>query len=494
MGLKLFRMTVSGVILSLALFSCSNENSASTKNNNSANNTTVIKSQWTPKSGTQATVRVIDENDKPIVNASVLVGQELNNPFADNLIKTNKDGVAVIPAAWTSEAAVTVDAAKYVRQTLLDLPPGDLTIRMSLAADASPTTLQGEITGLPVVNGDKQIDFALVMPAFSRLDMLNFSLDLAISPITETISVANRNVETPSNLSLPTQSERYLLFNVTLSKPTYHLTVPYKGRKTFYAASGRFPFKPVVDGLNNNQSFYDLINQFSITGGSLRDADLNSSTVNLNIPSAELTFSGSVNVKPPSFKNDEALVIVSTSEVAKSLVPTDIKRATSGQTIQLNTMAGKPVYVVSALKRQSEMNIDAVGADRLSASILPSDKYSSTLLPLIENPSVRQNNGFELTLPNQPTLPAKLNPLATTVVISDVVQTDAKTKNYIRRWEIAALKWKNKIQLPNFPLNDMQSRKKVEVNYIASASTSSVRLDDDIIKSTTHVTHASTEF
>lgn len=454
----------------------------------------VIKSQWNPMAGSRAMIRVIDENDQPIINASILIGQSVDNPFSGNLLKTNKDGIATAPTDWTNSASVTVDASKYVRQTYVDLPPGDLTVRMSLASDATLTTIQGQITELPVVNGDKLIDYALIMPAFNRSDMLNFSLDLAISPISETISVANRNVDVPTNLSLPTQTERYLLFNVTLTKPVYHLSVPFKGRKTFYAASGRFPFKPVVDGLNSDQSFYDLINEFSITGGSLRDVNLNAPVVNLDIPAAELKFTNKVNLKAPTFKNDEAVVMVAAIEATQSYIPTDIKRVSSGQSIQLNNLAEKPTYIVSALKRQSEIKSDSVGSDRLSASILQSSNYNSLMLPLVENPEIRKNSGYEVTLPQPPSLPSSLNALATTVVISDILQVDAKTKNYIRRWEIVGLNWQKKFQLPNWPLNDPQNKKRFEINFIASNIKASVRLDDDIIKSTTHISHASSEY
>ena len=479
-----------GLVFSLIITSCSQENSRTPDKSSNQ----IIKFQWSPTATAQATIRVINENNLPVADASILIGQAIDNPFSGNLVKTNKDGLALAPTAWTNPTSVTIDATKYVRQTLLDLPPGDLIIKMYTSLDASVTTLQGNITGLPVVDGDKQIDYALVMPAFSRLDMLNFSLDLAISPINETISVANRSVEVPINLSLPTQVERYLLFNVTLSKPTYHLNVPFKGKKTFYAASGRFPFKPVVDGLNNNKSFYDLINEFSITGGTLREVNLNSNVVNLDIPAAELQFTGKTNIKAPSFKNDEAVIMVATSDAAQSLIPTDIKRVTSGQSIELNSLSNKPTYIVSALKRQSEMNSDTVGANRLSASFLTTKNYSSTLLPLVENPSVRQNSGYEVTLPNPPTLPSQLNALATTVVISDIVQVDAKTKNYVPRWEIVGLNWQKKVQLPNWPMSNPNNKKRFEINYIASNLKSSVRIDDDIIKSTTHITHASTEY
>lgn len=478
------------------LSACSNSGNDSVSTESIVHDTSrIIRSTWSPSQSALRTIKVINELNQALVGAQILVGDSVNSPFVGNFVKTNKEGVATIPASWTKEAHVTIDAAGYIRQTMLDQAPGDLIIKMGRVNNlASSKEVKGNVTELPVENGDGKVDFALVMPTFSRLDMLNFSLDLAISPISETINVANRSVDVPVNLTLPTQTERYLFFNVTLSKPLYSLNLPSSGKRTLYAASGRFPFKQVVDELNNGKSFYDLINSFTLTGGSLREVNLNAPSVNLDIPANELKFSAPISLKAPPAQRDEALIMVATSEIVSSLVPTDLKRTTGGQAVTLNTLPNKPQHIVSVLKRQSEMNSDAVGADRLSASILAAKKYQPILLALVDNPSVRNNSGFEINLPTPPVVPNTLNPLATTAVISDIVNITPQSKTYVRKWEIVGLNWQRKIQLPNWPLAGNQTKKRIEINFIASNTQSSVRLDDDVIKATTHITHSSTEY
>lgn len=457
----------------------------------------VDRVRWTaadPDAATQ--IKVINQFGEPIAGAQVLIGQAQGTPFKGNFLQTNSAGVVVLPKEWTAPAHVTVDAAGYIRLTLLNQKPGNMTLKLNSAYVVPRAELRGQVTNLPVQNGDKLIDFGLVMPALTRSDILNFDLDQVISPYTDTLSVVGQSAPLPSNVSLPTQKESYI-FNLTISKPVYRLLVPTLGPKTFYAARGRFHFKTVVDKLRDNAPFYELLNDFSILGGGLREAQVVAGQTTLDIPGTELQFNTTVQVQSASAQSDEVLMMLAASDVAGTLIPTDVKKLSPNQSVTLTSMAGKPAFVINVIKKQSEFMARTSGADRLSASLLPyKPGEKQTLLPLVANPSIQNAGAFVIQLPTAPTT-SGVNGIALSATISDLYETengDTKITSATRRWEVLGLGWGSQIQLPAWPLANMTPIKKVEINFIGSTAGKPVDLDDSIIQAATHISHSSTEF
>ncbi|MBC7466185.1 MAG: hypothetical protein H7256_09340 [Bdellovibrio sp.] len=443
----------------------------------------------------QAQIKVVNQYGEPLA-AKILVGSSEGVPFAGNFIQTSSDGVAIIPKQWTSAQHVTIEANGYIRQTLLNQDPANLTIKLNPTYLATRAEVKGEVTSLPVVNGDKLIDFALVMPGMSRGDLLNFDLNSVISPYSDTLTAVGQSNPIPSNVSLPTQKESYFI-GVTLSKPQYRMYTPTYGPKRVYAARGRFVFKDVVKELQNGTPFYELINYFSILGGGIRDITLTGPSTALDIPGTELEFKSTLKVQAPVAAADEVLLVLAASDVASSLIPTDIKKPEQGATLNLSSLSNKPAYIISVKKRKAEFMATTPGADRLTAAIsVYVDNIKPTLLPLVESPTITTANGIEITLPAAP-VTAGINPLAISAAISDLVDvqngTD-KITNVNRRWEILGAGWNAKIQLPNWPLENMASKKRVEINFIGSTTNTSTPLDDSLIQAATHVTHASKDF
>lgn len=441
-------------------------------------------------------IKVINAYGEPIANAQVLIGQAQGTPFKGNFLQTNASGVAIVPKEWTSAAHVTVEAAGYVRQTLLNQKPGHMTLKLNSAYLQQWAEVRGQVTQLPIQNGDKLIDFGLVMPALTRADLLNFDLDQVISPYKDILSVAGQQAPLPSNVSLPTQKESYI-FNLTISKPIYRLMIPTLGPKTFYAARGRFPFKKVVDKLRDGMPFYEVLNDFSILGGGLRDTQIVGGQTTLDIPGTELEFKTTVQVQSANAQNDEVLMMLAASEVTGTLILTDVKKITPNQAVALTSMSDKPAYIVSVIKRQSEFMTSTPGADRISASLSPYKAgEKQTLLPLVENPSMTTADSFVIQLPAAPNT-AGVRGIAVSAIISDLYETpngDTKVVSANHRWEILGLGWNAQIQLPAWPLGNMTPTKRVEINFIGSTSNKPVDLDDSIIQAATHVSHSSAQF
>lgn len=489
---NIFMKTSLGIFLSLSLTltGCGVEK----KEKGSAEQ--VVRFLWSEQAGTQPQIKVMNALGEPVAQAHILIGMAENSPFRGNFIDTNNEGIALIPKEWNAPAHVTVDADGYIRQTLLDQKPGDIVLRLNKAYLSRPAQVTGQVTNLPVTNGDKLIDFGLVMPALSKADILNFDLDQVISPYTDVLSVAGQQAPLPSNVSLPTQKENYI-FNLTVSKPIYRLLTPTLGAKRFFAARGRFPFKPVVDELRAGKPFYELLNYFSILGGGLRDVNVLNANTNLDIPGNELEFKNSLQVQTANTNSDEVLVMLAASQVADTMIPTDVKKAAGSQSITLTSLASQPAFVVSVVKKQSEFMAKTPGADRMSASIMPYVAgVKQTLLPLVADPSIRSSDGLVITFPQAPNVPG-INSLASSVVISDLIENqngDSKIISTNRRWEVLGLGWSKEVQLPLWPLSNQTAKKRVEINFLGTTSNQSVNLDDSLIQAATHVTHASSDF
>jgi len=458
-------------------------------------------SSWRPLATTNsvATLQVLNSLGQPIENSQVLIGSALGIPFENNLFVTNKNGMIENLTAWTTQEHITADAAGFVRQTLLSQNPGYIVIKLNTASLVNQSTITGQVTRLPVVNGDKNIDFGLVMAAMTRSDILNFDLDSVISPITDTMKVATSTVPVPTNVSLPKQQERYY-FNLTVEKPQYRFFSPSIGHRQLFAAAGRFPFGTVVDELRSGKPFYDVINYFDLRGGGLRDVVMTGPVTTMDIPGDELAFTKPISIASPTLNAGEIFIALSASEISGFLIPTGIKKMAANTTAGLNALTNAPTLTINVIKKQSEFMAQTPGADRLSAALLPySQNVKPTMLPLIGNPSVLNSNGYIVTLPALSNVTG-VYPLAVSALISDIQKSgpaDKPVLTLIRKWEILGTQWPAKIELPNWPLQinlQTTTQKHFEINYIGGLKNETVNLGDELINSATHVTHSSTDF
>ena len=482
------------LLATLILFSGCDKNKDDKTGDSKISNATF---SWSAQTSENAEIKVFNQSGEPIEGAQVLIGDSQGTPFRGNFVSTDPSGSAVVPTEWTAPASVTVDAKGYIRQTLLNQLPGNISIHLNKSYQAQYAEIRGSVTGLPVVDGDKLIDFALVMPLLKKSELLSLDLSQIISPFNDTISAAGQKMGVPSNISLPHQKESYFI-GITLDKPIYRLKTPTLGNKKLVATRGRFVFKTVVDEIRSGKAFYDVINDFSILGGGVADVSVVNPLNNVDIPGTALSFTSQVQVNPVVAAADELSLVLATSDMDGYMVPTDVKRTTPGKPTTLQTMPNQQTYIINALKKQSEFMSTAPGSDRMSASALPyAANMQNKLLPLIGNPSIVNRDNYTITLPAAPTT-AGINPVATSAVISDLVESkegDTVVLSPVRKWEVIGFGWNAQINLPKWPLADAAApapaaRKRVEVNYIGSSTSNAAGTLDFA----THVTHASTDF
>lgn len=490
------KLILTPVLAAALLFSGCDKDKKTTKDENLSRNASFVLS---PKTAENAEIKVFNQFGEPIVGAQILIGDAQNNPFRGNFITTDRLGSALIPSDWTAPASVTVDAVGYIRQTLLNMEPSNISIKLNKAYMPQYAEIRGNVTGLPVVDGDKLIDFALAMPLMKKSELLNLDLSQVISPYNDIISAAGQKIPVPSNISLPKQRESYII-GITLDKPVYRLKTPTMGPKKLVSIRGRFVFKSVVDQLRSGKAFYEVLNDFTFYGGGTADAVVANPLTNVNIPGNALTFNGQVQVGAVPANADEIPIALAASEVDGFMIPTDVKRTVAGKTTTLQTLPNQQTYIINAIKKQSEFMANTPGADRISASALPyRANIQNKLLPLVGNPTITNRENYVINLPPAPTT-AGINPVVTSAVISDLVESkegNIVVLSPVRKWEVIGLGWTPQISLPKWPQAQTEAavaKKRVEINYVGTVNSTLGKNPTDTIDSATHITHASADF
>lgn len=438
---------------------------------------------------------ITDETQTPINGAQILIGNAQNNPFPDNFLTTNEQGQFQIPGAWTEAQNLTIDAPGYMRVTFINELPHPRAIILKKIQPIPQHIVTGVTTGHPIQDKDSIVDFSLVMPAMTKYDLLNLDLNKVISPEKDTITAAGQEMTIPSNVSLPKQKESYFI-GVTLEKPIYRLAFSEAGPQRIYAARGRFPFKAVVDELRNNAEFFDLINYFDITGGTIKDVQVSGASTSLDLNVKDMNYKAKLNVVAPTLKSGQVEVAVGVANINGTLFPTDVKRLNSKEKMQLAVLDASSSLIAHVLKNSSEFDTAKPGADRLSGALLPfTDNSQAQFLSLIQNPTKVSDYSFKFDVP------AAVNtifPIASYSVISDIKSIkDAKgntNKVATKIWEIYNPKWDSQLNLPQWPTNAVGTKKRVEVSFIGSLNNQNVEMGTQVIEAATHITRSSLEY
>lgn len=485
-----FKFLSSFLSLSLVLSSCSEDKKPKPKDEMQPQSFGL----FTGAPSTLATIKVVNSNREPIANARVLFGQALNSPIENNFVTTDANGEAQLPAGFSTNMPVTVDAEGFVRQTQMQVALQGATIQLN-RKNNQRMELNGQVSQLPVQNNDGQVDFGLVIPALTKADMLNFDMSSVISPLNDTITVVGNELNIPSNVSLPNQKERYII-SITLNKPTYRMFFTEPGQRRVFAAQGRFPFKTVVDEFRSGKQFYELINHFTISSGAIRDVNITNNVTQMDLPANEMNFSQKKNFKAPIVGKDELFISLAATDISGYMVPTDIKKVESQKTQTLNTSANQEAYLVSALLRANEFG-GASASTRMSANLRKFDEGASpTLLPLMANPTFA-NNGMKVIMPTMKG-PANISPLATVLTLSLVenIKSGEKTVEVLnRQWEVYGADWMSEVEMPVWPNEArLPGKKRWEVNYIGSEKVSSSQQPASALDSATHVTRSFADF
>ena len=487
-------LTALGLTLSALRTNCSPNKS----NNSSESEIQKPKDEtFRPKTITD-TLQIVDQYGKPVAAAQIFIGEVFLPTPGDNLVVADADGRSTIPTGWTTAQPVTIQAPGYLRVTYLNQTPGTRTYVLRKVETDEHLELSGVTTGFNVVNNDNKVDFALTVPALRKSDFLAFDINKFISSENDKITIIGNDIKIPSNISLPKQIESYWL-QITLNKPKYRIYFHSPGPKTVLTLRGQFPLDDVVDDLRDKKEFYEVINYFSIFGGSIRETTVTGKKNSLDLPVNELSFKDRREVVAPSFGSDEAILAAALTEYKGLYIPTDVKNMSSKGKMNLVTSGAQPLLVAVMKKRGAA---GKAAKDQLSARLMPmlATATSPDLLPLIPAPKAN----LHVVEVQPPVAPASINALATYATLYKIEQVtqDGKTSDAPRLvWEVYGADWSKQMKLPEWPATASEKwsgRMKWSVALMGTDQpldpAKPVDLGPSLVDSVTHVTYNAQEF
>lgn len=294
-------------------------------------------------------IQVTDISGNGVAGAQVyLLDQQNNKPIAPQPIQTDADGFFQVPAIIAGPVSVTIEAADFITTSFLETATDTNQLQLHREDLRTFIEIQGEATGFGNLPKDGQVDFSLVYPALSRRDLLNFDMTSIISTEVDTIKVAMQKVDMPSNLTLPTQRESYII-PITLKKPNYRMFVRRPGTYQMMATHGQFPLQKVMSDLQGGKSIFDVINHFKFIQAGDQTVTVEGNTVGQNINVSEMPFLAESTIKAPVLTGQERMITASLASKDGLFFPTDVKSIASGGSQALKMPNASAGFLVSLL-------------------------------------------------------------------------------------------------------------------------------------------------
>lgn len=449
------------------------------------------------------TLTVTDTNGQPIANARLLIGASENNPFSGNLVTTNADGQALIPAAWVDAQPVTIEAPGHVRTTYFQRTPGALSLSVKKATSPQRLELKGKTTGFGPLPKDGYLDVGLVFPALTHAQASVLQVSGLISPEVDKISVIGQEIELPSNVTLPKQKETYIL-PITFDKPTYRLYLNAPRTYKIVSAHARFPFKSVVDDLRDGKSFFDVINKMQFRQVSLTDIPVLDPKNSADVTVDQIQLQPGIPVTAPDFDSRYMMLSAALSERDGLLFITDAKRFKAREALTLVSPANDSGrgLIMSVLMRPPSNTLSDLGAESEEMSGVKSPANQSQALEFLPIVAAPEYRGGTLVL--QPPPPsATVTPALTYMALSKVeviesggANPDMKLEKKTTQWELYASEWVSSLALPEMPNAEEASTASYRWEVIfagASANGGELPLGPDALEKVSHVTRSAVD-
>lgn len=440
----------------------------------------------------QKALKIVNEQGQPIAGAEIMIG------LSGNVSQSAADGTFKLPATWVNAEHITLSAKGFIRATYMSRLPVAQTFVLRKETNREPSfELSGVTSGYKIVNGDDKIDFSIVAAALSTEDLFHFDMNMIISQFLDTIEAAGQKIQIPSNVTLPKQKENYFI-GVTLDKPKYRVYFNTPGQKKVFASRGTFPFKKVVGELRAGKQFSELMNFFTISGGSIRDVSIESKNQTLDIPITDLTFSQKRSVKSTQVGKDESLMGAAFTELNGVYIPSDIKNFVAGSANSLAVMDG-PSKVLSVLKRTKELNT-LKGISRLSVVLSDfTDGVSPQHLPIMEDPRIMSPNTVQVQKIQSIDNVREVMTYAAMSKVKKEKRDGLLYETLTPVWEVYAPSWVDRIEIPNWPGESIPTggmRWSVSVAGTIGSGKVDQGLDlgPSVLQNVTHVTNSAADF
>lgn len=471
-------------------------------------------------SANAAEIRIVNELQQPIAGAEILIGQALNDPFPENLLKTDVNGALKIPAEWDRALPITIEANGYLRTTFIGVLPANRTFQLHRSDSREFLEVSGKTSHYQGIKKDGKVDFGLIFPALSRRQLLQFDVSTMISPEVDTIKILTEKFNIPSNIAFPKQTENYVL-PITIDKANYRMFLKQPGNYRMVAAHGQFPLKQVISELTDGKSFFDVLNLFTFFGGGQRDIQVNATVKGQDIAVNQVPFDSTVNVMGPAFVGNNVVVSIPLTDQGGVFFPSDLKSIGAGETVAMKVpqAAASDRYILSLMMSKDEADMMVTQPESLTdelklmvdrllnpadivegavsltwQSASSDDAVVPEFMSLVNRPNLTGSHSLELNVPVASPL---IRPVATYVILSEVEKPPRGqygAEKRFRLWEVFADGWVDKIELP--PLfNNIQPGKtyRWEVLFLgADANTTSQQ--GYFLDEVTHLSRNSLDF
>lgn len=423
------------------------------------------------KSAVQAnSLLVVNARDgMPVAGTTILIGTEANKEFQGNLLSTDENGMAAIPEGWTESLAVTADKPGFVTQTHLNKTPQSFVLQIQpIPQSINQYPITGSVDGFGNLKKDGFIDFALVVPSFTRESLLNIDLSKMISPELEAISVLGFTFNLPSNIYLPRQTESYSFIPFSLEKPLFKIFFDFPGSHFVSANRGRFDFKKVAETIKSGKTYFEVVNDFQFASYGVHSLEVVNNTPKLKLATATLlkqsvTFNPSVNV------SNRLLYGLAVTEQQNSYSVVDIKIKSSPAPKLLfpeNTI--KQILLVNVEIEKAPNNVNKI-ADSMSTALVAENQVAKAVLldPITKPENI--DRGVQATAP---IAKPGVTPHSTRIYLSDLdvqMTPDYYVERKTVQWEIFSEGWITKAQLPQLGAHDKTLFKRWDVIYFGQA-------------------------
>lgn len=444
-------------------------------------------------------ILITDRFGTPLSGAQVLIGTSVGQPFAANFLTADSRGVISIPAAWTSEQPVTIEAPGMIRTTYMAIRPQSQVFELNEANGRQALEVTGKTTAWTDVKKDGFVDYSLVTPMVSRSQLFGFNVSDILSPEVDQIQAYGQDIFLPSNFSIPKQSENYGIFPVSLDKLIYRSYVHRLDQYRFVATRGKFQFRTVIKKLEDGKSYWDILNDMDFVSAGAANVGVTQMSNALDLSVAGFTIAPRIKLTAAGVPQGASFLATVWNEDQGVLFPSDIKtfvnnetrtlEASNSGTLQVATLVGKHRVLKSAMITLEEQSSRAI-TPFVGSDLTPQH------LDLIRAPAF---DGQTLRA-SPPAAHKGLTSTGTYVVISDVVVKETPTMYHETKhklWEVFAPGWSAEVALPAWPAPVGQSpQKRIEVAYLATTSpkASPTQTGPAMVDSSTHATKNALDF
>lgn len=452
-------------------------------------------------------IAVTDQSGRALKNANVQIELFKSSEFQHFI--TDDNGIVELPRTNRGAFNLRVNKAGYMPLNLnLKNSSGQMSITLSRKdKPAGYIEILGETNGYPSLQQDGWIDFSLVLKSLDRKELVTFNMGNFISPETDTLSILGNDINVPSNVSIPEQTENYF-FTVTFNKPEFRLYVPAADESKIFAIHGKMPLNKMVDDYQADKTFFEMLNNVDFLSLGDKVIKTNKDVKGLTITSATNDLDKKVSVTAPKLNNNKVMLAVSAFKEGDNYFFTDIKKVEAGGKVELTTKKNNDSYLISILLNDSEarsfrelslflmdnpMRDNKYDFNQMSYHIYKGSSVTPKFLPLVPEPAFSESKA--LVTATIPAVASGINAYASVVNLYRIASVSQEYSVEQREllYSNSTAGWTDKFDLSGKSFNFKKGETYAwEVIYLGSDNASyNNAINWDVV---THVTRNSVQF